>query len=107
MVKRMVRRVMKVIAVFALIAVAGVTVLLTTLWVDHSRPTALPAPSGSSKVGRATYVWTDNARVNPYAPCCRRQTGSCRLDLVPSRTGALHKNIGVSSRVLETCIGTA
>src|SRR5450631_4678238 len=68
MVKRIVRRVVKVIAVFALIAVAGVTVLLTTLWVDHSRPTALPAPSGSSKVGRATYVWTDNARVNPYAP---------------------------------------
>ena len=68
MVKRIVRRVVKVIAVFALIAVAGVTVLLTTLWVDHSRPTALPAPSGSCEVGRATYIWTDNARVNPYAP---------------------------------------
>jgi hypothetical protein len=102
MVKRIVRRVVKVIAVFAIVAVAGVTVLLTTLWVDHSRPTALPEPSGSCKVGRATYVWTDNARVNPYAP-----VAGTKQDLAPSRTGALHKNIGISSRVLETCIGTA
>jgi predicted dienelactone hydrolase len=68
MMNRIARRVVKTIAVFALIAVAAVTVLLAALAVDHSRSTELPAPSGSSKVGRATYVWTDEARVNPYAP---------------------------------------
>jgi len=36
--------------------------------VDHGRSTSLPAPSGSYKVGRTTYVWRDETRVNPYAP---------------------------------------
>jgi hypothetical protein len=68
MVKRILRRVLKVIAVFALIGVAGVTVLLTALAVDHRGWTVLPTPTGHCKVGRVTYVWTDEARVNPYAP---------------------------------------
>lgn len=54
--------------VLALIASAALTALLAALWVDHGRSTPLPAPSGSDRVGRVTYVWTDETRVNPYAP---------------------------------------
>src|SRR5579871_2056298 len=68
MVKRILRRMLKVIAMFALTAVTGVAVLLTALAVDHRRWTALPTPTGPCKVGRATYVWTDETRANPYAP---------------------------------------
>jgi predicted dienelactone hydrolase len=68
MVNGIVRRVVKTIAVLALIAVVGVTVLLAALWLEHSRSTTLPTPTGSCKVGRATYAWTDDSRLNPYAP---------------------------------------
>lgn len=68
MVNRIVRRVVKTIAVLALFAVVGVAVLLGSLWLDHSRPTTLPTPTGSYKVGRTTYAWTDDSRLNPYAP---------------------------------------
>ena len=51
-----------------LIAMAGLAVLLAALWVDHGRSTPLPTPSGSYRVGRAPYVWTDETRLNPYAP---------------------------------------
>jgi dienelactone hydrolase len=68
MVNRIVMRVVKAVGVLALIAVAGLTVLLAALWVDYGRSTPLPDPSGSYKVGRTTYVWRDETRVNPYAP---------------------------------------
>jgi hypothetical protein len=67
-VTRIVKRVAKAAGVFALIAVAALAVLLAALWVDHGRSTPLPGPSGSYKVGRTTYVWRDETRVNPYAP---------------------------------------
>jgi dienelactone hydrolase len=65
---RLVKRVVKAVGVLALIALAGLTMLLAALWVDHGRSTLLPAPSGSYQVGRTTYVWRDETRVNPYAP---------------------------------------
>src|SRR5271154_2956144 len=65
---RIVIRVVKAVGVLALIALAGLTMLFAALWVDHGRSTPLPAPSGSYKVGRTTYVWRDETRVNPYAP---------------------------------------
>jgi predicted dienelactone hydrolase len=68
MVNRIVKRVAKGVGVLALIASAALTVLLAALWVDHGRSTPLPAPSGSYRVGRATYVWRDETRINPYAP---------------------------------------
>jgi predicted dienelactone hydrolase len=68
MVNRIVKRVAKGVGVLALIALAALTVLLAALWVDHGRSTPLPAPSGSYRVGRATYVWRDETRINPYAP---------------------------------------
>ena len=68
MVNRIGMRLVKAVGVLALIAVAGLTVLLAALWVDYGRSTPLPDPSGSYKVGRTTYVWRDEKRVNPYAP---------------------------------------
>ena len=68
MVNRIVKRVAKAVGVLALIAVAGLAVLLAALWVDHRRSTPLPAPSGPYKVGRTTYIWRDETRINPYAP---------------------------------------
>jgi predicted dienelactone hydrolase len=68
MVNRIVKRVVKAVGVLALIALAALTVLLAALWVDHGRSTPLPAPSGSYKVGRATYLWRDETRINAYAP---------------------------------------
>jgi hypothetical protein len=67
-VNHIVKRVAKAVGVLALIAVAGLAVLLAALWVDHGRSTPLPAPSGPYKVGRTTYIWRDETRVNPYAP---------------------------------------
>ena len=68
MVNRIVKRVANGVGVLALIALAALTVLLAALWVDRGRSSALPAPSGSYRVGRATYVWRDETRINPYAP---------------------------------------
>jgi dienelactone hydrolase len=64
----MLNRIVKRVGVLALIALAALTVLLAALWVDHGRSTPLPAPSGSYPVGRVTYVWRDETRINPYAP---------------------------------------
>jgi len=67
-VNRIVKRVAKAVGVLALIAVAGLAVLLAALWVDQGRSTLLPAPSGPYQVGRTTYIWKDETRVDPYAP---------------------------------------
>jgi dienelactone hydrolase len=64
---RILKHAAKAVGVLALIAVAGLTVLFATLWVDHGRSTPLPAPTGPYKVGRTTYIWRDETRVNPYA----------------------------------------
>lgn len=66
--KRILRLVAKVIAAMAVTVVMGIAALLAWLWLDHSRSTALPMPTGAFRVGRVTYDWVDDARVNPYAP---------------------------------------
>jgi predicted dienelactone hydrolase len=58
----------KIIADLFLSALVVITCLLGWLWVDHSRETLLPAPTGSCQVGRVICDWTDNGRLNPYAP---------------------------------------
>jgi predicted dienelactone hydrolase len=63
-----IRRVVKTLAVLAISAVVGIAVLIGSLWLDHTRSTALPTPTGPYKAGRATYAWTDDSRLNPYAP---------------------------------------
>jgi len=68
MLKQIIRRVAKTIAAIVLTVGMSVAALLAWLWLDHGRPTSLPAPTGAYKVGRAIYDWTDDARLNPYAP---------------------------------------
>jgi dienelactone hydrolase len=69
-----VRRAVKVIAALVLVAVTGITLLLGTLWLDHTRATMLPTPTGPFAVGRTTYVWSDPAQTELMAP----QPGSKR-----------------------------
>jgi predicted dienelactone hydrolase len=61
-------RAAKIVAVLFFSALVIITGLLGWLWVDHSRETLLPAPTGSYKVGRVMYDWIDAGRLNPYAP---------------------------------------
>src|ERR1700693_3251270 len=58
-------RVIKIVVVLALLAVAGIVLLL---WLDHARETTLPTPTGPFAVGRTTYVWSDAAHSDPLAP---------------------------------------
>jgi dienelactone hydrolase len=67
-IKRVLLRAAKAIAVLILSALICITGLLVWLWLDHSRETVLPAPTGTYQVGRVTYDWTDGTRLNPYAP---------------------------------------
>jgi dienelactone hydrolase len=61
-------RVIKIMAGVALFAFGGIAVLLGLLWLDHTRETTLPTPTGSFAVGRTTYVWSDAAQLDPLAP---------------------------------------
>ena len=51
-----------------LFAVAGLGILIGTLWLGHMRSTTLPPPTGPQKVGRIAYDWKDETRPDPYAP---------------------------------------
>jgi|CZKJ01.1.fsa_nt_gi predicted dienelactone hydrolase len=62
------RRVIKTAAVMGLFTVGGVALLLGLLWLDHTRATVLPTPTGSFPVGRAVYAWSDAAQADPLAP---------------------------------------
>ena len=61
-------RVIKTMVAVALFAFGGVAVLLGLLWLDHTRETTLPTPTGSFAVGRTTHVWSDAAQLDPLAP---------------------------------------
>ena len=61
-------RVIKTVALLALLAVGGSVGLLGLLWLDHTRETTLPTPAGPFAVGRSTYAWSDAAQVDPMAP---------------------------------------
>jgi predicted dienelactone hydrolase len=66
--KRILLRAAKTVAVLLLAALVVIMGLLGWLWIDHGRETVLPAPTGSYNVGRVTYDWIDAGRLNPYAP---------------------------------------
>jgi len=51
-----------------LFVVAGTAVLPGLLWLDHTRDTTLPVPTGPFAVGRMTQVWTDAAQADVLAP---------------------------------------
>jgi hypothetical protein len=58
-------RVRKIIMLAPLFVAATVALLVCLRWLDHTRQTTLPAPTGPFTVGRTQYVWTENRhRVN-------------------------------------------
>jgi dienelactone hydrolase len=65
-------RLIKIMIKVSLWGVVGVVVLvgclLGLMWVDHTRETMLPTPTGPYTVGRTTYFWSDPVRVDPMAP---------------------------------------
>jgi predicted dienelactone hydrolase len=68
MYRKLLKRILRALAVAVLFAVAGIAVLLGMLWLDHTRETTLPTPTGQFAVGRTTYVWGDAAHADPMAP---------------------------------------
>ncbi len=65
---RLVRRILKCFAVFAMLGVLGIGTLLGSLWLEHATEISLPTPTGSFTVGRAIYDWTDDATSDTLAP---------------------------------------
>ncbi len=65
---RQVRKAIKILAALALFAVLGFTLFLGLLWIDHTRETTLPTPTGPFAVGRASDLWSDSAHDDPMAP---------------------------------------
>src|SRR5579859_1015573 len=65
---RSLRLAFKIVASFALAVVVAVALSFGILWVDHTRSTTLPVPSGPFAVGRTTLVWKDPAHVDLMAP---------------------------------------
>src|SRR6202163_1969983 len=61
-------RAIKIVVVVALFAVVAIAFLLGLMWLDHTRGTTLPAPTGPFAVGRTTYAWSDPAHLDPMAP---------------------------------------
>ncbi len=58
----------KVAATVALFPVFVIAILLALLWLDHTRSTALPQPTGPFAVGRTTYVWRSTTQADAGAP---------------------------------------
>ena len=52
----------------AFVGLAGVVLLVALLWWERNQPLELPAPTGPFAVGRVTYDWTDDAKVDTLAP---------------------------------------
>lgn len=65
---RLMKLALKIVAWAVVSGLAAIAVLLGLLWLDHTRPTTLPAPSGSFAVGRTTLVWRDVDHFDPMAP---------------------------------------
>ena len=65
---RWVRWVLRSLATVATLVVAGMTVLVGLLYIDHRRETVLPTPTGLFAVGRTTLVWRDPLHADSTAP---------------------------------------
>jgi hypothetical protein len=61
-------RVLKGIAVAAIVAVIGICVLLASIWLERRTEVTFPTPTGPFAVGRATYAWSDETTVDTLAP---------------------------------------
>ncbi len=65
---RLARRTAKGFAVLVMLGLSGIAVFAGLLWLDHSRETTLPKPTGPFAVGRTTYAWSDAAQTELLAP---------------------------------------
>jgi dienelactone hydrolase len=65
---KLMRVVIRTVAGIALFTVIAIAVLLGALWIDHTRETTLPTPSGPFAVGRVMYDWSDAATPDLIAP---------------------------------------
>jgi predicted dienelactone hydrolase len=61
-------RAIKIVVMLGVFAVAGIAVLLASLWLDHKRETTLPTPTGPFAVGRTMNDWGDPAQPARLAP---------------------------------------
>jgi dienelactone hydrolase len=64
----LIKRLIKGIAMLAILCGVAVAALLGLLWREHKTSIALPAPTGQFAVGRATYIWVNNAQAEELAP---------------------------------------
>lgn len=58
----------KTVASIVLFAVIGISMFLGLLWIDHTRKTTLPTPSGPFAVGRTMFDWSDASSFDPMGP---------------------------------------
>jgi predicted dienelactone hydrolase len=65
---RLLRRIVRSVAVLGVVIIVGTGALLAALWLEHRSELTLPTPTGPSRVGRATYVWTDGGTADALAP---------------------------------------
>jgi hypothetical protein len=68
MYRRLLKRMLKAVAVLAIAGVAGIALILVWLRVEHSFPVTLPEPTGPFQVGRTIYHWVDDSRTDSLAP---------------------------------------
>ena len=65
---RLLRRILKGLAVLAMLVALGGGALLAFAWLEHRTEVTLPAPTGSFAVGRMIQDWTDDAHADTLAP---------------------------------------
>src|SRR5579859_6187587 len=66
--RRVVRWILKAVAVVAGGILTGLGVLFAWLWHEHNTELTLPAPTGHFAVGRTTYSWINNSLTDDLAP---------------------------------------
>lgn len=62
------KRLIRISAALAFLALAGIIALLGALRLDHAAEVTLPTPTGPFSVGRAIYDWTDDQSLDTLAP---------------------------------------
>jgi hypothetical protein len=62
------RRIVKGLAVLAMLGVLGVAALLVSLWLEHRTEVTLPTPTGAFAVGHALCDWADGETLDTLAP---------------------------------------
>jgi hypothetical protein len=66
--RKFIRAILEAAAELLLLGVAGITVLLGSMWLDHTREMTLFTPTGPFAVGRTPYAWSDPTQIDPMAP---------------------------------------